>query len=217
MNNGQADCYFSADIEADGPIPGPYSMLSFALVHAGRFDGVSFQRGTYETSFYAELRPISPQFDTKALEVSGLDRNRLMREGRLPAEAMTEAARWVHRVAGNDRPVLVAYPLCFDWSWLYWYFVRFSAHGSPFRQSSAFDIKTAYAVKASQPIARSGKHQIDPALRSGRPHTHHALDDALEQADIFANVLSWRDERLQPEAAPCAANGERRPVAREDR
>src|SRR5262245_56668885 len=33
------DVYFSADVETDGPIPGPYSMLSFALVQAGRFDG----------------------------------------------------------------------------------------------------------------------------------------------------------------------------------
>jgi hypothetical protein len=28
------DIYFSADIEADGPIPGPYSMLSFGLAVA---------------------------------------------------------------------------------------------------------------------------------------------------------------------------------------
>ena len=26
------DVYFSADIETDGPIPGPFSMLSFAIV-----------------------------------------------------------------------------------------------------------------------------------------------------------------------------------------
>jgi hypothetical protein len=40
---------------------------------------------------------------------------------------MTEACRWVKRVAGAAQPVLVAYPLSFDWSWLYWYFMRFSA------------------------------------------------------------------------------------------
>lgn len=38
------DIYFSADIETDGPIPGPYSMLSFALVFAGEFDGIRFAR-----------------------------------------------------------------------------------------------------------------------------------------------------------------------------
>ncbi|WP_329414971.1 hypothetical protein OG802_28390 [Streptomyces sp. NBC_00704] len=25
-----------------------------------------------------------------------------------------------------------------------------------------------------------------------RPHTHHALDDAVEQAELFANLMAWR-------------------------
>jgi hypothetical protein len=33
------DAYFPADVETDGAIPGPYSMLSFALAYAGCFDG----------------------------------------------------------------------------------------------------------------------------------------------------------------------------------
>lgn len=37
------DIYFSADVETDGPIPGPYSMLSFGIVLAGTFDGDKFQ------------------------------------------------------------------------------------------------------------------------------------------------------------------------------
>jgi hypothetical protein len=49
------DVYFSADIETDGPIPGHYSMLSFALVLAGRYDGIRLERldGFTET-FYVE-------------------------------------------------------------------------------------------------------------------------------------------------------------------
>ena len=54
------DVYFSADIETDGPIPGPYSMLSFALAYAGAFDGETFyQPATYAETFYVELKPIS--------------------------------------------------------------------------------------------------------------------------------------------------------------
>lgn len=30
-----ADIYISVDIETDGPIPGPFSMLSFAMVETG--------------------------------------------------------------------------------------------------------------------------------------------------------------------------------------
>lgn len=190
------DGYFSADVETDGPIPGPFSMLSFALVYAGSFDGRNFQRPTsFDRVFYRELRPISEEYQPEALRINGLDRDRLLREGAAPEQAMTEAYDWVQRTAGPAQPVLVAYPLSFDWSWLYWYFVRFSAEGSPFAYSRCYDIKTAVAVKANIPISESGRSQIEPQLRPTHPHTHHAVDDAIAQAEIFANVFEWRGDR----------------------
>lgn len=192
----QVDVYFSADVETDGPIPGPFSILSFALVYAGRFDGSRFTRpADYDQTFYRELRPISEEFDPEALRVNGLDRKRLAREGMQPAIAMTEAAQWVHAIASGARPILVAYPLSFDWSWLYWYFVRFSAVGSPFNHSGCFDMKTAFAVKGRLPVAAAGRNGLVAALRSTRPHTHDALDDAIEQAEIFANLFEWKGTR----------------------
>lgn len=190
------DVYFSADVETDGPIPGPYSMLSFALVFAGTFDGNRFARPEqYRCVFYKELRPISDAFEPEALQVNGLDRGRLCREGSTPEMAMTEACRWVKNIAGAGRPVLVAYPLSFDWSWLYWYFVRFSTDGSPFKYSQCFDIKTALAVKARIPIAEAGRSGLGPSLSSHHVHTHHAVDDAIEQAEIFANIFEWEGVR----------------------
>jgi hypothetical protein len=43
-SSSHVDAYFSADVETDGPIPGPFSVLSFALVFAGSFDRSHFQR-----------------------------------------------------------------------------------------------------------------------------------------------------------------------------
>lgn len=193
---GKVDAYFSADVETDGPIPGPFSILSFALVFAGSFDGRHFQRpNNYERTLYKELRPISENFEPEALHVNGLDRRRLCFEGESPEKAMTEACRWVQEVAGPAQPVLVAYPLSFDWTWLYWYFIRFSVDGSPFDYSRCFDIKTAIAVKAAIPISEAGRSRIDPSLRSRHPHTHHAIDDAIAQAEIFANVFEWEGVR----------------------
>jgi hypothetical protein len=187
-----ADVYFSADVETDGPIPGPFSMLSFALVLAGSFDGERFSRpADLRCSFYSELRPISDAFEPEALRVNGLDRKRLCIEGKAPELAMEEASIWIKRVAGRGRPVLVAYPLSFDWSWLYWYFSRFVKQGSPFKHSSCFDVKTAIAVKGHIPISEAGRPKLQPFLRSNHAHTHHALDDAAEQAEIFANVFEW--------------------------
>ncbi|MGA3262768.1 MAG: hypothetical protein ABSC47_01835 [Terracidiphilus sp.] len=186
------DVYFSADVETDGPIPGPFSMLSFGLVLAGTFDGTTFKRpADYRETFYRELQPVSNDFQDEALRVNGLDRDRLVKEGILPATAMTEAAQWVRTLAGAGRPILVAYPLSFDWSFLYWYFIRFSEHGSPFNHSQCFDIKTAFAVKAHIPIASAGRRRLMPSLRSNGVHTHNALEDAIEQAHVFANLFEW--------------------------
>ena len=192
----KVDAYFSADVETDGPIPGPFSILSFALVYAGSFDGRHFQRpDNYAQTLYKELKPISENFEPEALQINGLDRARLCLEGEPPEKAMTEVSRWVKGIAGTAEPVLVAYPLSFDWSWLYWYFIRFSADGSPFAYSRCFDIKTALAVKAAIPISEAGRSRIDPRLRSRHPHTHHAIDDAIAQAEIFANVFEWEGVR----------------------
>ncbi|MBI1353447.1 MAG: exonuclease [Acidobacteria bacterium] len=192
------DAYFSADVETDGPIPGPFSILSFAIVYAGSFDGCTFSRPDhYDQVFYRELRPISETFEPEALRVNGLDRNGLWVVGESPEKAMSEADHWVKVIAGAASPVLVAYPLSFDWTWLYWYFIRFSTHGSPFEYSRCFDIKTALAVKAGIPISEAGRSRIEPSLRPTHAHTHHAIDDAIAQAEIFANLFQWtgRHER----------------------
>lgn len=200
------DVYFSADAETDGPIPGPYSLLSFALVYAGRFDGVRYERpdrfDDRSRLLYRELKPISDKFDPEALQINRLDRNLLVREGADPESAMTEACRWVRSIAGTDRPILVAYPLSFDWTWLYWYFMRFSKDGSPFNHSGCFDLKTAYAVKAGTMISAAGRSQVEASLRPTRNHTHHALEDAIEQAELFANLMEWGGERRGSASGP---------------
>ena len=53
------------DIEADGPIPGDYSMVCFGAVVVD---------ASLERTFYAQLRPISEQWVPEALAVSGFTR-----------------------------------------------------------------------------------------------------------------------------------------------
>ena len=42
--------YFMVDVESDGPIPGPYSMVSFGAV---------IVRPGLDLSFYGQVKPIS--------------------------------------------------------------------------------------------------------------------------------------------------------------
>jgi len=62
---------------------------------------------------------------------------------------------------------------------------------SPFGHSGCLDLKTLYATKADVPMAGAVKAKMPRQLRSNRPHTHHALDDAIEQADLCANLMLW--------------------------
>ncbi|MCD9873289.1 hypothetical protein [Streptomyces guryensis] len=101
--------YISVDIEADGPIPGPYSMLSFGAAVAGTQDGGGFTAADPEReTFYRELRPISEEFVPEALAVSGLDRERLKTEGAEPAVALGEFSDWVRGCARARSPSCAA-------------------------------------------------------------------------------------------------------------
>jgi hypothetical protein len=186
-----ADMYISADAETDGPIPGRYSMLAFGLAVAGTFDGAAFEpHDPAAATFYRELRPIADEWLPEAVAASGLDRDALGREGAEPQAAMAAAADWVASVAAGARPVLVGYPVVFDWMFLHWYFVAF-AGDSPFGFSGALDIKTIYQQKARVTLDEAGRTDLPPALRASRPHTHNARDDAIEQAEIFQKLFVW--------------------------
>lgn len=194
------DLYISVDVETDGPVPGPYSLLAFGMYVVGGFDGACLRRPQRPLTFYRELRPISEDFQPEALDVNGLNREQLIAEGVDPVAAMDDAAAWVADVAEGHRAVLVAYPVAFDWSFLYWYFERFCRTGSPFGHSSCLDIRTLYQAQAGTVFDLSGKRNMPTELLPAAPHTHNALDDAIEQGDLFANLLGWTLSRRDPAA-----------------
>ena len=60
---------------------------------------------------------------------------------------------------------------------------------------------TLWNIKSGRPVALSGRESLPLELRSRRPHTHRALNDAIEQAEIFATIREQysiaRDDNLQ--------------------
>jgi hypothetical protein len=174
-------------------------MLSFGLAVAARFDGHEFKSLLpAQRTFYRELKPISDQFDPASLKAAHLDREALKARGRLPEDAMTEAAHWVRAEARGHRPVFVGFPAAYDWLFLYWYFVRFGRLGSPFDFSSVLDMKTMFHQKAGVVLSSAGKDDLPAEIRPQRPHTHNALDDALEQGELFVRLHNWVGVRTMP-------------------
>ena len=172
------EIYISVDIEADGPLPGVHSMLSIGAVNV-----VDPAR-----TFHAELQPISETFIAEALAVSGLDREHLKQHGKDPAAAMAELIAWVKAMKG--RPVFCSFST-WDWSYVYWYLIRFAGK-SPFGHSS-LDMKSYYMARFGTRWGDTIKRKIAeqrPELLAGLgPHTHNALDDAKEQAELFRRML----------------------------
>ena len=187
------DLYISADVEADGPIPGLYSMSSVGLVVVGRYDGSALERPREPDTFYRELKPVTDRFDPAAAAVAGLDREALVRDGAEPGKAMADLVAWVEGLGRQHdaRPVFAAYPASFDWIFVYHYLIAYYG-SSPFGFSSVLDMKTLYAARSGVVFGSATKRSMPRSLLSSRPHTHHALDDAREQADLLVNLLAYR-------------------------
>jgi ribonuclease T len=172
----------SVDIEASGPSPGTGSMLSLGacLVEDPA-------RG-----LYLELKPIPGlAWDAAAEGIHGLDRARLEAEGLEPAIAMAELETWLRRECGGRQPIFVGFNAPYDWMFVADYFSRFVGH-NPFG-ISALDLKSLYMGKHG--VTRwedTRKVHVNRRLGLLAPHSHHALDDAREQAELARILLEYR-------------------------
>jgi len=108
-----------------------------------------------------------------------------------PEIAMQDYVAWLKGLPG--RPVFVGYPVAFDFLFVYWYLIRFAGE-SPFSHS-ALDMKTYAMVLLGKPYRESTKRNMPRDWFDKLPHTHRALDDAIEQGALFCNMLRARRER----------------------
>lgn len=106
--------YVMVDVEADGPIPGDYSMISFGAV---------IVEPGLERTFYGRLRPISERFVPEALAVSGHSRAETL-EFDEPFKVMTKFADWL-RANCRNRMMFVSDNNGFDWQFINYYFHHF--------------------------------------------------------------------------------------------
>ncbi len=199
-----SEIYISVDIETDGPIPGANSMLSLGAV---AFTPGRGRLGSFEVNLEL-LDGAAPDPDTMEWWAKQPAAWKAARERPVPpATAMTTFSTWVaHMCEKSDgaKPVFVGYPAGFDFLFVYWYLIRFTGK-SPF-SFSALDIKSYAAAVLGIPYREVTKQMMKKFREPGLPHTHVALDDALEQGYLFLNLKAARDriawhERTEPDGA----------------
>jgi hypothetical protein len=108
---------------------------------------------------------------------------------RPPEEVMTEYVDWLEALPGT--PIFVAYPVGFDFGFVYWYLMRFVGR-SPFRHHG-LDIRSYAMGMLKRDYQASGWQTYPRRWFDDLPHTHLALDDAIRQGALFCNMLMEND------------------------
>lgn len=176
------EVYVSVDIEADGPIPGPHSMLSIGAV---AYDEAGREVGRYsanlETLPEAEPWPATAEWWERFPEAWAEAR----RDPRPPGEVMSEFAGWLEALPGV--PIFVAWPATWDFMWVYWYLMRFTGK-RPFSEHG-IDMRSYAMGMRKKDFRHAGKNYLPKRWLSPQAHTHVALDDAREQGELFMNMM----------------------------
>jgi DNA polymerase III epsilon subunit-like protein len=180
MNLTKQDEYFIVvDVETAGPNPATFAMLSIGAVSLFEM----------HKNFYSELKPDKIAFEPKALSISGLSLERLAEEGMPPEMAMHQFADWVKEtVPRQARPVFTAFNAPFDWMFVNDYFHRYLRH-NPFGHN-ALDIKAYYMGCHRTTWAETSHREISRRYPDSHTLTHHALEDAFNEAELFRTLLA---------------------------
>lgn len=175
----------SVDVETSGPIPGEFSMLSIGACAVDAPDN----------QFECILKPVNTNADPGALAISGLSMEALERTGLSPSDALERFDTWIAELTGSSgQPVMVGFNAPFDWSFVNYYFHRFLGR-NPFG-FTALDIKAYYMGVACTSWHDTRSSVMRRKLGASLEGDHHALQDALAQAELFRLARALRNSRL---------------------
>jgi len=175
------EVFVSVDVEASGPAPGRYSLLSL---------GACLVDDPART-FYAELQPLVEAATAEAMAVHNLDLATLKRDGLPPAEAMKRFEAWLKAVVPDGAlPVFVGFNAAFDWMFVADYFDRFLGR-NPFGHT-ALDLKAYYMGLTGGAWSDTTKRALAVRYPDHPELTHNALQDAIDQAALFRRMRADR-------------------------
>jgi hypothetical protein len=182
------EIYVSTDVETDGPCPGLNSMLSLA-------SAAYLADKTLLSTFSANLEML-PEASGHPETMKWWETQReawaaCRQNPQSPEQVMREYVTWLKALPG--KPVFVGYPVVFDYMFVQWYLHKFTGE-SPF-SFYALDIKTYAMALLKKDYSDTVKSVMPRRWFDGLPHTHLALDDAIEQGALFCNMLMEHTEK----------------------
>jgi len=181
-----SEVYISVDIETAGPNPNDYSLLTIGACTIAESPQM----------FYVEIQPVNSKFVPEALAISRLSMERLEKRGLAPKAAMAQFDEWVRAQAqGDQKPVFVAFNAAFDWMFVNDYFHRYLGR-NPFGHT-ALDIKSLYMGLTGVRWEETAMRYVGPRYLGDQQLTHHALRDAMDQAQIFQKILDEAQQRAR--------------------
>lgn len=159
------------DVEADGPVPGLFSMTEI---------GAIVVEPSLSRTFYGKLAPISPVSNPEALAVTGYTRADIEAFPD-PKKTMMAFDIWLNQISNNGQNRLIFWSdnNGFDWAFVNYYFINFE--GRNLFGHSSNNLRNVYnGLKKSMSASFRD-------LRKTR-HTHHPLDDARGNAEAMLAI-----------------------------
>lgn len=164
--------HFVLDVEADGPCPSLYNMISFGLVSVA----------DPKRSFLGQVAPILDHAGiARAREVVGVSFE-TQKTYPPPEQTMAAARDWLHALAGERRVVLWSDNPAFDWQYWNWYCHRYL--GDNPAGFSARRIGDMDAGRRGEPFNTNAWK-----TRRETAHTHNPVDDARGNAEALRWIL----------------------------
>ena len=185
------ELYFSVDIETDGPCPGLNSLLSIGAV---AYDREGLRVGETFSANLKQMLLAKPDPATmREFWAKHPEAWEACRENPMPASAaIRKFVSWVDSFS-EYAPVFVAYPAGFDFTFIYWYCHYFLGR-CPFR-FQALDIKSFAMAVLGTDFNETTKKTMPKEWFPPAKHSHIALEDAIEQGELFVNILNHARER----------------------
>jgi len=173
--------FISVDVEANGPIPGDYSMICFGAVVV---------EPELNRTFYGRVRPVNLNCVPEALEISGFTMDQTM-EFDLPDLIIPKFYKWLLEIKKTVPIIFISDNPAFDWQFINYYLWHF-CKGNPFGHS-ARRIGDLYCGLVKKINANKNWKRKYRKTR----HDHSPLNDAIGNAEAIMTIFDIHGIALQ--------------------